>query len=397
LFSDGATWKPVPGCSKCGAPFASATAWQPSLMCATCGALFTSYAPPPQVSQGPQVETEPVQPVQLHRYPVEFTARAGEYFRIWIVNLVLTILTLGIYSAWAKVRKRRYFYAHTRIDGDSFDYRGQPMAILKGRFIAAAAFAAFYAVWHFAPSYIWVLLIGAVIAAPWLIVRSLAFNAHNSAYRNIRFHFRGRYTSCLGMLLWNGLLVIVTLGLGYPYLKSRFVQFMVANHSYGTTQFKIPELKPIFFRIYSWAIVVMFFGGILVGLITIPFLAPAKGTAMSVLSTIPTYLLYLFFFAYLRARLMNATFGNLVVGPVRFESTLRARDMFLLYLVNIVAIIATVGLATPWAQVRTMRYRAERVTLTTTGSIADFLAAEAGQVSAAGEEVAEMFDVDLSI
>ena len=51
------------------------------------------------------------------RYPVEYTATAGEYFRIWIVNLALTIVTIGIYSAWAKVRKRRYFYAHTHIDG----------------------------------------------------------------------------------------------------------------------------------------------------------------------------------------------------------------------------------------------------------------------------------------
>ena len=30
-----------------------------------------------------------------------FTGKTGEYFRIWIVNLALTILTLGIYSAWA--------------------------------------------------------------------------------------------------------------------------------------------------------------------------------------------------------------------------------------------------------------------------------------------------------
>ena len=70
------------------------------------------------------------------RSPVQFTASAGEYFRIWIVNLALTILTLGIYSAWAKVRKKRYFYGHTLIEGDSFDYRANPLSILKGRIIA---------------------------------------------------------------------------------------------------------------------------------------------------------------------------------------------------------------------------------------------------------------------
>ena len=69
----------------------------------------------------------------------EFTGSASEYFRIWIVNLLFTLATLGIYSAWAKVRKKRYFYGSTRFDGDSFDYFASPKAILKGRLVAFAA------------------------------------------------------------------------------------------------------------------------------------------------------------------------------------------------------------------------------------------------------------------
>src|SRR5437016_7810713 len=71
----------------------------------------------------------------------EFTGTAAEYFRVWIVNLFFTLATLGIYSAWAKVRKRRYFYGSTRLDGDSFDYFASPKAILNGRIIAVAIFA----------------------------------------------------------------------------------------------------------------------------------------------------------------------------------------------------------------------------------------------------------------
>src|SRR2546423_14659508 len=71
----------------------------------------------------------------------EFTGTAAEYFRIWIVNLFFTLATLGIYSAWAKVRKRRYFYGSTRLDGDGFDYFASPKAILNGRIIAFSVFA----------------------------------------------------------------------------------------------------------------------------------------------------------------------------------------------------------------------------------------------------------------
>ncbi|HAG47009.1 MAG TPA: DUF898 domain-containing protein, partial [Gammaproteobacteria bacterium] len=74
--------------------------------------------------------------------PVEFTGSGGEYFRIWIVNLVLTILTLGIYSAWAKVRTKRYFYRNTIIGGSPFEYHARPIQILKGRAIVVGAYLA---------------------------------------------------------------------------------------------------------------------------------------------------------------------------------------------------------------------------------------------------------------
>lgn len=37
-----------------------------------------------------------------------FIGTGTQYFGIWIVNLLLSILTLGIYSAWAKVRRQQF-------------------------------------------------------------------------------------------------------------------------------------------------------------------------------------------------------------------------------------------------------------------------------------------------
>jgi Zn-dependent protease with chaperone function len=73
--------------------------------------------------------------------PFEFRATGAEYLRIWIVNLLLTIVTVGIYSAWAKVRRLRYFYGSTALDGASFEYHGKPLAILKGRLITVGVSA----------------------------------------------------------------------------------------------------------------------------------------------------------------------------------------------------------------------------------------------------------------
>ena len=65
----------------------------------------------------------------VQEYVVRFDGSAKVYSRIWITNLLLSILTLGIYSAWAKVRREQYFHRHLRLDGVAFDYHARPQAI----------------------------------------------------------------------------------------------------------------------------------------------------------------------------------------------------------------------------------------------------------------------------
>jgi uncharacterized membrane protein YjgN (DUF898 family) len=329
------------------------------------------------------------------RYIVEFTGSAGEYFRIWIVNLVLTILTFGIYSAWAKVRKKRYFYAHTRIDGDCFEYRGTSVAILKGRLIAVAAAALFYATAKFWSSLLWILLIAAVLTTPWLIVRSLAFNAYNTVYRNIRLHFRGTYFQCLGLIVGYGLLVLVTLGVAYPHLKVRLVQFAIRNHYYGTTQFEVGDIKAQFHDVYSNAFGLWLLFGIV--LVISAFIWKRPSSEPWLIVTVLAYVMNLMILAYLRARTANATWNNTKAGQVSFRCALRARDLVALYLTNIAALIATVGLATPWAVVRTTRYRAKKMALFAILGLDSFIGSQSAQVSAAGEQVGEMFDIDVAL
>ena len=48
-----------------------------------------------------------------------FTGDEASDLRIWVVNTLLSIATIGIYSTWAKVRKSSYFLRNTRLLGDS--------------------------------------------------------------------------------------------------------------------------------------------------------------------------------------------------------------------------------------------------------------------------------------
>lgn len=50
----------------------------------------------------------------------EFSGRYFSYFRICLVNFLLVILTLGIYSPWALMRCRRYIHNNMKLNGQSF-------------------------------------------------------------------------------------------------------------------------------------------------------------------------------------------------------------------------------------------------------------------------------------
>ncbi len=127
----------------------------------------------------------------LNHYPVTFTGTGSEYFKIWIVNIFLTVLTLGIYSAWAKVRNKRYFYGNSILDGSSFEYHARPLQILVGRIVAIVllALVTFGSMIH--PVVFIVTTVFVVLIAPWALWRSTIFNARMSSYRNVRFGFEG--------------------------------------------------------------------------------------------------------------------------------------------------------------------------------------------------------------
>ncbi|EXJ09667.1 Inner membrane protein yjgN [Nitrincola nitratireducens] len=120
----------------------------------------------------PYVAAKDVNKIHLN---FQFRGKGGEYFRIWIVNILLTILTLGIYSAWAKVRNHRYFYGNTHLNDHSFEYLASPITILKGRLVAVALLIIYILADQFFPLLSIALYIALIVSMPWLICRSMAF------------------------------------------------------------------------------------------------------------------------------------------------------------------------------------------------------------------------------
>ena len=136
-----------------------------------------------------------------HRLEIRFTGSGSEYFRIWIVNLLLTIVTLSLYYPWAKVRKLRYFYGNTLVGGQPLDFHGDPKTMLRGYLLVAALLGLYSVAGKF--SAVAGLIALVIVAAIWpaLLKSSMQFRLANTSWRGLRFRFLGNVGDAYSALL----------------------------------------------------------------------------------------------------------------------------------------------------------------------------------------------------
>jgi uncharacterized membrane protein YjgN (DUF898 family) len=346
-------------------------------------------------------------------FPFEFRGNGGEYFRIWIVNLLLTIVTLGIYSAWAKVRRLRYFYGNTLLDGHSFEYHGRPLAILKGRLIVVGLYLGFLALAQIVPLLILVFLPLIIFGLPWIVMRSRLFQLRMSSYRNLRFNFEGTYGGAMGAFVGWYLLAAITFGILYPAWVRKRVQYTLDNSVYGTQPFTFNTGNGEYFKfcyitaglsllgyiVAAFALFRLpamkevFTSGVpptsleLVGALGVAGWLLIRGGAIAAFSIA----------AYYQASFINASFGGVQIGANYVLSELKVAPLMWIYVTNLLGIVFTLGLFYPWAKVRQTRYQLENMQVDSDGQLGAFTAGSAGAASAVGEEAGDFFDVDFGL
>lgn len=347
--------------------------------------------------------------------PLEFRATGGEYFRIWIVNLLLTILTLGIYSAWAKVRRLRYFYGSTSLEGSSFEYHGRPIPILKGRLIAFGVYllAVLLGYVHVGFSIAFAVLF--IFGIPWIVVRSRLFHMRMSSWRGLRFDFHGKYGGAFAAIIGWAILGVVTIGILWPLALWKQVNYLLGNNAYGSQRFEFTSTKWSFYRFCLIGLAIAI--GVIVAVLVIAFICiAAAGVGAGVLQqggaqpddiarSVPVMVAMviagLFYVvgimliaAWFNSQMLNASIGGVQVGPHRVYSRLATWPMWGILVTNLLGMIVTLGLFYPWAKVRMMRYQMAHTGVVAEGDLSQFASDGQQHVSAVGEEAADFFDID---
>ena len=355
----------------------------------------------------PKVQNLPNSPPQ----PFQFEGSAPEYFGIWLVNLLLSVATLGIYSAWAKVRRLRFFLGHTTIGGHRFEYHANPLAILKGRLIAVGVLIVLNVISGFAPLLGGGTTLALLLLFPWVANRSLRFNARMTSFRNVRFDFQGSYGKGFVAFLIFPFLSILSLGLLAPFATRYSTRYLAASHRYGTSEL---ETGPPLTALYRGLLIA--FGIVVLPLLVLIGLLISKMTDLEMptvwmvdevppdfvfpLQFLPVVLVLVFYIGYFcyRAIARNVVFGHLTLAKVHsFESRLSGTRLAWILLSNTLLIVLTLGLLQPWAAVRRWRYEKETLTLIPGGPLDEFI----GQVQTSDEvissEYADLQDMDLGL
>ncbi|OOF26055.1 hypothetical protein BZJ19_05835 [Salinivibrio proteolyticus] len=374
---------------------------------------------------------------------VKFHGQGKEFFGIWIVNILLSIVTLGIYSAWAKVRTNRYFYGNTEIAGDRLGYHALPKQILVGRIIAVICVVIWTIASNFFPLVSMGLLAAGIALMPWLLRNNARFDARMTSYRNVRFGFTGDLSSayvvflalpvlCLaivGALLVVGglqfqssriglgmMLIVLSILIGffaYSWIASKVASYYLNHYTYGNHHFQAEVSWKAFAKTYCQAGLIWFGVSAIVGIIALIAMGDItilvsqgteKGTGSARVFIIGAYLLLgltmIIINAFIRTKIRNYLFGQVEFGDsptYQLASRMTVFGLLNLIITNFVLLVITLGIAKPWVQVRTAAYLAG-VTYVI-GDLSQLQAEgdDVAQNNAIADEVASAFDLGVGI
>lgn len=339
--------------------------------------LWTEEAPPAPPPRIPPVATlEP--PPPLGEYTSEshglfFYGKGGSLFGIHIVNMLLTVLTLGIYHFWGKVKVRSYMLSQTEFAGDRFAFHGTGKELFIGFLKALLIFFIPIGGLFIAPE---LLELGDLVKAvatglaymiilvfiPVAIVGALRYRMSRTSWRGIRFSFRGRVKDFMKIFLGGWFLTAITLGLYYPFFITKQYAFTASHSYFGNHKFDFDGRGRDLF----------------------------KSFLLALLLVLPTLGFYWFWF---QAKMLRYLSEHTTFGQARFRSTVTGGRLLALTSGNMLLLIVTLGLGWAWVSVRNARFACRYLTLEGPLDMA-LISQDAQRASATGEGLASFLDLD---
>jgi len=368
---------------------------------------------------------------------IRFTGSGSEYFRIWAVNLLLILLTCGLYLPFAKMRRIRYVYANTLIDGEALAFHGDGWKMFRGFVLLAVLMLAYTVASEFSPAV--ALAAFVVLCAVWpaLWRASMQFRLGNTSWRGLRLSFEGSLAGAylahlpvyIPMTLLTALVPAGQGPTGDPGVNSRFwfgvslaLLCLMAPWStallkrYQHRGYRIAGERSVIV-LHTRSVYFIGFKTLMLGVAAL-FLAMAAAVPLcgllawlqsgtvdprawrSYYGIATVGLLYLLgaggLLPYYASRIQNLVWGNTRSASLRFHSELTGLTR--LNLKNWLLIVLTLGLYRPFAVMVSTRLRLQAVRVESSTDPATWTAARAGlHTDASGDVAGDFFGMDVGL
>ncbi len=344
------------------------------------------------------------QPAQTDEYSrMSFTGKAGEYFGIWFVCGLLTVLTFGIYAAKAKVRRNRYFYGNTILAGKSFDYHATGKQIFSGRAFLFVGFIIASIIASIDPILGGVVFIVIFFLTPWFIARGIRFNTRVVSYRNIRFDFTGGYGGAFFDYILGPLLAVLTLGLLAPFCTLYRHKYLINNLKYGDKAFSLQLkarqfYKAAFLCLLQIVLIVAVSIAIILGIGAISaYESSIIGVFAILLALVSIFAIVFIIFKY-EINVRNMVWSTaLIDGVHKTRSDLVPWNYFWIFNSSFIAILLSLGLMRPWADIRLAAYKRKHFAVCIQGEMEEILGKVHGKESAISAELLDFGGLDIGL
>jgi len=308
------------------------------------------------------------------KYALRFHGSGTSFFLIFLKNVLFTLLTFGLYLAWAKTERRKYVWQNVEFYGQHFRYTGTGAELFKGYLVVAFAYLIFFGSSYLA-GLVSALLKTAVeialVLAVFLAIPSVIYRAHGYLYsrtnwRGIRFGLEpqnGEYTRAffLGYLF-----TILSFGLYLPIMTNRLYRVMMNNARFGTLEFSYTGKDR---EVWRMGVTAFFLCIVTLG----------------------------FYYPWYLAKLTKYRGRHTHIGPsARLVYEISGSDFFWIFWLRVLGTTLTLGIAFPWITMYSLRYMVRRVHVE--GSI-DFenIEQREGGAGAAADGFADALDIGLGV
>lgn len=353
-------------------------------------------------------------------------ARFGELYVLFIKNLLLGIITLGIYRFWGKTRIRKYIWSHVSFRGERFEYAGTGRELFLGFLVALAILGP-----PFFGFTLWIQLDPPVLdpADPqafyqriillyvilFLLILISFYFSHVAIFAAYRYRItrtlwhgiRGSVEGNAWRYGWLGfglaLLNSITLGWTQPWAHATLINYRMARTKIGNVPVQGQmDTKGLWvpFSI-AWVIsavvgiaVVMIITAIIVSNMDFrnPQASQMEIGIIGVLAYLAVPVTWLITVNWYRAALLRKVAQTFTAGGLTFAFPVRGGTLLWFVFSNTLILIFTLGLLYPYVILRYARFVQRHLALTGTIDYAAWQQSEGWRPST-GEGMAEFFGV----